>query len=131
MALLLVGVFVYRLGHGPLKAERRVRFPYALPLKFNHLRKSAGKVQEDQVASAKFSHRMFLAWNSSIPRKPVAGKTDQAKCVAELPRRISVEQKLDEFHCCTRVDRSRLIRDRREYWRREPAIGEEILEGLI
>ena len=26
-----VGVFVYRLGHGPLKAERRVRFPYALP----------------------------------------------------------------------------------------------------
>ena len=29
--LKLVGVFVYRLGHGPLKAERRVRFPYALP----------------------------------------------------------------------------------------------------
>ena len=28
----LIGVFVYRLGHGPLKAERRVRFPYALPL---------------------------------------------------------------------------------------------------
>ncbi len=28
---LTVGVFVYRLGHGPLKAERRVRFPYALP----------------------------------------------------------------------------------------------------
>ena len=27
----LVGVLVYRLGHGPLKAERRVRFPYALP----------------------------------------------------------------------------------------------------
>ncbi len=27
----LDGVFVYRLGHGPLKAERRVRFPYALP----------------------------------------------------------------------------------------------------
>ena len=26
------GVFVYRLGHGPLKAERRVRFPYALPI---------------------------------------------------------------------------------------------------
>jgi hypothetical protein len=26
------GAFVYRLGHGPLKAERRVRFPYALPL---------------------------------------------------------------------------------------------------
>jgi hypothetical protein len=26
------GVFVYRLGHGPLKAERRVRFPYALPV---------------------------------------------------------------------------------------------------
>ena len=25
------GAFVYRLGHGPLKAERRVRFPYALP----------------------------------------------------------------------------------------------------
>lgn len=32
MGLLLVGVFVYRLGHGPLKAERRVRFPYALPI---------------------------------------------------------------------------------------------------
>ncbi len=28
----LRGAFVYRLGHGPLKAERRVRFPYALPL---------------------------------------------------------------------------------------------------
>ena len=27
-----IGVFVYRLGHGPLKAERRVRFPYALPV---------------------------------------------------------------------------------------------------
>jgi mRNA-degrading endonuclease RelE of RelBE toxin-antitoxin system len=26
-----VGAFVYQLGHGPLKAERRVRFPYALP----------------------------------------------------------------------------------------------------
>jgi hypothetical protein len=25
------GAFVYRLGRGPLKAERRVRFPYALP----------------------------------------------------------------------------------------------------
>jgi hypothetical protein len=28
----LHGAFVYRLGHGPLKAGRRVRFPYALPL---------------------------------------------------------------------------------------------------
>ncbi|MEY3276508.1 MAG: hypothetical protein RL153_1776, partial [Verrucomicrobiota bacterium] len=28
----IVGAFVYRLGHGPLKAERRVRFPYALPI---------------------------------------------------------------------------------------------------
>jgi hypothetical protein len=27
----LDGAFVYQLGHGPLKAERRVRFPYALP----------------------------------------------------------------------------------------------------
>src|SRR5882724_10384987 len=26
-----VGAFVYRLGRGLLKAERRVRFPYALP----------------------------------------------------------------------------------------------------
>ncbi len=26
------GAFVYQLGHGPLKAERRVRFPYALPI---------------------------------------------------------------------------------------------------
>ena len=25
------GAFVYQLGRGPLKAERRVRFPYALP----------------------------------------------------------------------------------------------------
>ena len=28
----VIGVFVYRLGHSPLKAERRVRFPYALPM---------------------------------------------------------------------------------------------------
>jgi len=28
----LGGAFVYQLGHGPLKAERRVRFPYALPI---------------------------------------------------------------------------------------------------
>jgi hypothetical protein len=28
------GAFVYQLGHGPLKAERRVRFPYALPTFF-------------------------------------------------------------------------------------------------
>jgi hypothetical protein len=26
------GAFVYRLGHGLLKAERGVRFPYALPI---------------------------------------------------------------------------------------------------
>ena len=39
----LGGAFVYRLGHGPLKAERRVRFPYALPLRINCVRKSAGK----------------------------------------------------------------------------------------
>ena len=32
MNLLPSGAFVYRLGHGPLKAERRVRFPYALPI---------------------------------------------------------------------------------------------------
>src|SRR5690349_20800347 len=31
-AFAIHGAFVYRLGHGPLKAERRVRFPYALPL---------------------------------------------------------------------------------------------------
>ena len=36
------GAFVYRLGHGPLKAERRVRFPYALPL-------IAGTYEEVQV----------------------------------------------------------------------------------
>ena len=28
----LAGVFVYRLGRGLLKAERGVRFPYALPI---------------------------------------------------------------------------------------------------
>ena len=28
-----LGAFVYRLGRGLLKAERRVRFPYALPVK--------------------------------------------------------------------------------------------------
>jgi hypothetical protein len=31
-SILKNGVFVYRLGRGLLKAERRVRFPYALPL---------------------------------------------------------------------------------------------------
>src|SRR5689334_9790371 len=51
------GAFVYRLGHGPLKAERRVRFPYALPLKINCLRKSAGGVQEKQV-----SPKGFFPW---------------------------------------------------------------------
>ena len=36
-------MFVYRLGHGPLKAERRVRFPYALPsLIINDLRINKG-----------------------------------------------------------------------------------------
>jgi hypothetical protein len=39
------GVFVYRLGHGPLKAERWVRFPYALPLPINGLHKSASERQ--------------------------------------------------------------------------------------
>ena len=29
-----VGALVYRLGHGPLKAERRVRFPCALPFPY-------------------------------------------------------------------------------------------------
>ena len=32
------GAFVYQLGHGPLKAERRVRFPCALPLIISNLR---------------------------------------------------------------------------------------------
>jgi hypothetical protein len=39
------GALVYRLGHGPLKAERRVQFPCALPLSINDLRGSAVKVQ--------------------------------------------------------------------------------------
>src|ERR1039457_1276511 len=30
--MVTAGVLVYRLGHGPLKAERRVRFPCALPI---------------------------------------------------------------------------------------------------
>jgi hypothetical protein len=30
------GPFVYQLGHGPLKAERRVRFPYGLPITVLH-----------------------------------------------------------------------------------------------
>src|SRR5216117_717765 len=34
----VVGGVVYRLGHGPLKAERRVRFPYALPASPRSLR---------------------------------------------------------------------------------------------
>ena len=34
--IVLAGVLVYRLGHGPLKAERRVRFPCALPLFIGH-----------------------------------------------------------------------------------------------
>jgi hypothetical protein len=38
------GAFVYRLGHGPLKAERRVRFPYALPLIIKDLQSSAVKL---------------------------------------------------------------------------------------
>ena len=32
--MVAAGVLVYRLGHGPLKAERRVRFPCALPILF-------------------------------------------------------------------------------------------------
>ena len=32
MAVIFRGAFVYQLGRGPLKAERRVRFPYALPI---------------------------------------------------------------------------------------------------
>jgi hypothetical protein len=35
IAAVLVGLFVYRLGHGPLKAERWVRFPYGLPTSFS------------------------------------------------------------------------------------------------
>jgi hypothetical protein len=31
-------VFVYRLGRGLLKAERGVRFPYALPISIPHNR---------------------------------------------------------------------------------------------
>ena len=42
------GAFVYRLGHGPLKAERRVRFPYALPN--NRRRAEAGFPASDQPA---------------------------------------------------------------------------------
>ncbi len=40
MRLLPSGAFVYRLGHGPLKAERRVRFPYALPFAFDRMKKT-------------------------------------------------------------------------------------------
>lgn len=34
LAFALVSAFVYRLGRGLLKAEGRVRFPYALPISF-------------------------------------------------------------------------------------------------
>jgi hypothetical protein len=37
------GAFVYRLGHGLLKAERGVRFPYALPFIISDLHYSAVK----------------------------------------------------------------------------------------
>src|SRR5437867_7467264 len=79
-ALWLFGAFVYRLGHGPLKAERRVRFPYALPLKFNHLRKSAGKVQEDQVASAKFFPQISFGEEFFNPAGTRREKNGSGKC---------------------------------------------------
>jgi len=71
-------------------------------LKFNHLRKSAGKVQEDQVASAKSSATFLLqiAFGEEFfnPAGAVAGKIKQQNG-DELPRRISAEQKLGESHC--------------------------------
>jgi hypothetical protein len=57
------GAFVYRLGHGPLKAERRVRFPYALPLEIKHLRKSASKVQV-RSTHLNASDSLLLLWVS-------------------------------------------------------------------
>ena len=47
-------------GRGPLKAERRVRFPYALPLKINCLHQSAGGVQEERGAPTEFSGEELL-----------------------------------------------------------------------
>src|ERR1043166_1312466 len=78
------GAFVYRLGHGPLKAERRVRFPYALPLKLRHLRKSAGRSSRFRKIFRSVSPTDFF-WRG-IPR--------QKKSVGETLRKI-LRKRLD------------------------------------
>jgi len=71
-----VGVFVYRLGHGPLKAERWVRFPYALPLIIRHLQNSAGEVQETK--RFKPPHESAVKFHVLAPlrvKRPISQRT--------------------------------------------------------
>src|ERR1043166_9115609 len=87
------GAFVYRLGHGPLKAERRVRFPYALPLKLRHLRKSAGRSSRFRKIFRSVSPTDFF-WRG-IPRPRGSGRGEKpnskmgTKCPEESQRNKS------------------------------------------
>jgi hypothetical protein len=54
------GAFVYQLGHGPLKAERRVRFPYALPFRFHRKMIGPSKLKNRAIDTAPKRRIRFL-----------------------------------------------------------------------
>ena len=57
----LIGAFVYQLGHGPLKAERRVRFPYALPVfARSHARAKTEEKAASYATTQERSNQVFI-----------------------------------------------------------------------
>jgi hypothetical protein len=93
-------------------------------LKINYLRKSAGKVQEDQAASAKFFPQSFFDEEFFKTKWTGRERSRSGEMGANCPDDLG-GTKVDGFHCSTRVGRNRLIVHRRECWQHEQAIGEE------
>ena len=70
------GAFVYQLGHGPLKAERRVRFPYALP----YLPALRGIQNCDMAASTLLFRDVFIYLRAPEAVKTTGSELYQVAC---------------------------------------------------
>ena len=80
-----------RLGHGPLKAERRVRFPYALPCSL------PGRPPQPRAAweTAKHDARVVDEVDDRGPAGLFAKPGQRARIPGDFPLRIFAEQRGD------------------------------------
>ena len=67
-----------RLGHGPLKAERRVRFPYALPLIINEFEQEFFKTVRPSSLLKRFATTEEVANLVTYVCSPLSAATNGA-----------------------------------------------------